>query len=84
MRKDGPGCHPLYPTLDHLAPGTRNHGLQIVCQGLNEVKGQLPLGLFRVLLASEAWRNLMQAWRDQALRDSQDFAAFRKLLRDCT
>ena len=83
MRKNGPGCHPLYPTIDHIAPGTKGHGLQIVCHGLNDIKGNLPLGLYSVLLASETWRNLMVSWREQATKDSTDFLAFRRLLKDC-
>lgn len=83
MRKSGPGCHPLYPTLDHIAPGTKDHGLKIICHGLNDIKGQLPLGLFRVLLASEPWRKLMEAWRDQAEKNSEDFEAFRRIVKSC-
>ncbi len=83
MRGSGPGCHPLYPTIDHTAPGTKTHGLQIISHGLNEMKGQLPLGLFKVLLASEPWRNLMEAWRDQARKNSMDIEAFRRIVKDC-
>jgi len=83
MRKSGPGCHPLYPTIDHTAPGTKTYGLQIICHGLNDIKGQLPLGLFKVLLASEPWRNLMESWRDQARKNSMDSEAFRQILKDC-
>jgi hypothetical protein len=83
MRKNGPGCHPLYPTIDHIAPGTKDHGLQIICHGLNDIKSNLPLGLYKVLLASTTWRSLMEAWRAQAMTNKHDVAAFRSLLKDC-
>lgn len=66
-----------------LAPGTKNHGLQIIYRSLNDTKGQLPLGLFKVLLASEQWRKLMDAWRDQAQKNNGEIEAFRRIVKNC-
>ena len=79
--KDGQGCHPLYPAVDHIDPGNRDGGFQIVCYALNDLKGHLPLDCFNALIATDAWRRLMQDWKQQAARDPHDRAALMRLLR---
>jgi hypothetical protein len=79
--RGGAGCHPLYAALDHSAPGTHVHGLQIVSYALNDLKGHLPLDCFRDLIKTPSWRRLMSAWRRQERLDVTDRTAFRALLR---
>lgn len=73
----GQGAHPLYAAVDHIAPGRSDHGYQIVSYDLNDLKGHLPVRLFRCLQSTEAWQELMSAWREQALKDAHDRDAFR-------
>jgi hypothetical protein len=40
--KDGKGCHPLSPAIDHTSPGNPNE-FKIVCYDLNDFKGCLTL-----------------------------------------
>ena|SRR5579862_3127768 len=75
------GCHPLYAALDHCAPGSRFHGLQIVSYALNDLKGHLPLDCFQQLSQTAAWQRLMRAWRRQQRLNVADRDAFRALLR---
>jgi hypothetical protein len=75
------GCHPLSPAVDHIDPGNRSGGMQLVCYALNDLKGHLPLDCFRALVATPAWHRLMEAWRKQARLDPNDREAFRRLLR---
>ena len=77
----GPGCHPLYAALDHCAPGSRYHGIQIVSYALNDLKGHLPLDCFISLSRTPSWQRLMKEWRRQQLRNEADREAFRSLLR---
>lgn len=77
----GLGCHPLYAALDHCAPGSICHGIQIVSYALNDLKGHLPLECFIALSGTPAWQRLMEAWRRQQIRNAADRAAFRALLR---
>ncbi len=60
------GCHPLYAAVDHISPGNREHGHQLVCYDLNDLKGHLPKKVFIELQKTSAWRNLMQQWRSQS------------------
>ena len=79
--KDGRGCHPLSPAIDHIDPGFSGGGFQIVCYALNDLKGHLPVECFLALKNTDAWLDLMKAWRAQAESDSSDREAFRRLLR---
>lgn len=80
-QKNGYGCHPLYPAIDHKDPGNSKGGFQVVCYALNDLKGHLPLDCFNALKKTRAWCKLMRAWRLQAKKDPTDREAFRKLLR---
>jgi hypothetical protein len=77
----GKGCHPLYAAVDHVAPGSRAQGHQLVCYDLNDLKGHLPPILFAALRRSTEWKNLMSLWRAQAERDPSDRGAFKALIR---
>ena len=58
--------HPLFAELDHIAPGTEDEGLQIICRALNRAKGRLPYFLFMALKETDEWKGLMVRWRAQA------------------
>jgi hypothetical protein len=77
----GPGCHPLYAAIDHVAPKSRDQGCQIVCYDLNDLKGHLPPPLFSALAATEAWQSFMAAWSAQAESDPPDIKASKALLK---
>ena len=79
--KNGRGCHPLYPAVDHIDPGNRDGGVQIVCYALNDLKGHLPFDCFNALVETDAWKGLMKRWAEQAALYSGDRAAFKRLLR---
>jgi hypothetical protein len=79
--KDGAGCHPLSPAVDHIDPGNRHGGHQIVCYALNDLKGHLPTDCFDALCTTDAWKSLMARWRAQADADPTDRDVFRRLLR---
>jgi len=76
------GCHPLYAAVDHVSPGNREHGHQLVCYDLNDLKGHLPKKVFIELQKTSAWKNLMQQWRSQSENNPMDIAAFKTLLKD--
>jgi hypothetical protein len=76
------GCHPLYAAVDHVSPGNREHGHQLVCYDLNDLKGHLPKKVFIELQKTSAWKNLMQQWRSQSENNPMDIAAFKALLKD--
>jgi hypothetical protein len=75
-------CHPLYASFDHTEPQSLEHGFEIVCAGLNDLKGQLPAHLFRALQATEEWKTIMARWREVELATPDDHAALRAALRD--
>ncbi|HOS45696.1 MAG TPA: hypothetical protein PLQ69_04380 [Paludibacter sp.] len=77
----GSGCHPLYPAVDHKDPGNPTGGHQIVCYALNDLKGHLPPDCFKALTETDAWKNLIQKWVEQAENGNTDREAFRRLLR---
>lgn len=79
--KGGRGCHPLYAAVDHIDPGNRIGGYQIICYALNDLKGHLPPDCFKALSATKVWQKLMDKWRDQAQKDNADREAFKRLLR---
>ena len=79
---NGQGCHPLYAAVDHVSPGNTEHGHQLVCYDLNDLKGHLPKKVFSELQKTSAWKNLMQLWRSQSEKDPMDIAAFKTLLKD--
>lgn len=79
--KEGRGCYPLYPAVDHIDPGNPEGGHQIVCYALNDRKGHLPPDCFNALSKTEAWQSLMERWRKQAEHDKNDRKAFMRLLR---
>ncbi|AMU86006.1 hypothetical protein [Dehalococcoides mccartyi] len=79
---NGQGCHPLYAAVDHVSPGNSEHGHQLVCYDLNDLKGHLPKKVFSELQKTSAWKNLMQQWRSQSEKDPMDIAAFKTLLKD--
>jgi hypothetical protein len=71
----------LSPAVDHIDPGNRDGGVQLVCYALNDLKGHLPVDCFEALRETQAWGRLMDAWRGQARLDPKDWEAFRRLLR---
>ncbi|APH11925.1 hypothetical protein ASJ33_01530 [Dehalococcoides mccartyi] len=79
---NGQGCHPLYAAVDHISPGNREHGHQLVCYDLNDLKGHLPKKVFTELQNTSAWKDLMQQWRSQSENDPTNIAAFKALLKD--
>lgn len=72
--------HPLYAVVDHCAPGSDDYGHEIVCNDLNDIKGHLPYDCFQALRVTDAWRQFMLRWRQQAERDP-DRSALRALRR---
>jgi len=77
---DGKQNHPLFGDLDHRVPGSDSGGHQVICHALNAAKGSLPLFLFEALTSTTAWQELMAAWRQQAIEDRNNLAAFERLL----
>lgn len=77
----GAGCHPLYAALDHVSPGRSDHGHQIICYDLNDLKACLPPVLFDALRRTPEWKVFMQAWRDQAEKDQNNRQAFKALIK---
>ncbi|HRS66424.1 MAG TPA: hypothetical protein P5519_11130 [Spirochaetia bacterium] len=77
----GRGCHPLYAAVDHIDPGNREGGYQIICYALNDLKGHLPTDCFKALQETNEWKKLMSKWRNQAKKDATDREAFKRLLR---
>jgi hypothetical protein len=77
----GEGCHPLSPAVDHVVPGSKLGGYQLVSYDLNDLKGHLPDDCFRALVETNAWKKLMVAWKAQSELDPYDREAFRKLRR---
>lgn len=75
----GPGCHPLYASLDHCAPGGAE--CWIVCYALNDLKGHIPAECFDALRKTAAWKRLMERWYRQFARNWRDREAFYALLR---
>jgi hypothetical protein len=75
----GEGCHPLYPAVDHIVPGSKSGGWQLVSYDLNDLKGHLPDDCFRALVETDAWKRLMAEWKAQAEKDPLDREAFRHL-----
>lgn len=78
--KGGRGCHPLYAAVDHIDPGNREGGYQIICYALNDLKGHLPPDCFKALLETNEWKKLMSKWGRQAKKDVSDREAFRRIL----
>jgi hypothetical protein len=76
----GVSCHPLYAAIDHIAPQNNAAGFQLVSYDLNDLKGHLPIGLFRALARSSEWITLMQAWRELAERNPNDISGFKALI----
>jgi hypothetical protein len=79
--KNGRGCHPLYPAVDHKDPGNPNGGYQIVCYALNDLKGHLPTECFKALRSTKAWKSLMQEWRAKAETGPKKREKFERLVR---
>ena len=44
--RNGRGCHPLSPAVDHVEPGHASGRRQLVCDALNDLKGHLPAACF--------------------------------------
>lgn len=80
-QRGGLGCHPLYPAVDHKDPGNPHGGYQIICYALNDLKGHMPVECFEALCKTRAWKELMQRWRVQAEKNSNDREVFRLLIR---
>ncbi len=76
------GCHPLYAAVDHVSPGNKEYGHQIVCYDLNDLKGHLPNKVFIALRNTSAWKDLMRQWKSQAENNPMDINAFKALLKD--
>ena len=76
------GCHPLYAAIDHISPNDESYGYQLVCYDLNDLKGHLPVKVFKELQETSAWKSLMQQWKSQAESDPFDIHAFKTLLKD--
>jgi len=57
--------HLLYASVGYISPANKEKGYQIICRGLNDIKGHLPFDCFEALQGTEAWKSLMRAWRYQ-------------------
>ncbi len=79
--KDGPGCHPLSPAVDHKDPCDPKSGFQIVCYALNDLKGHLPVDCFDALSSSNAWKELMRKWKEKADKEPGDREGLMRLIR---
>ena len=81
-QRGGPGVHPLYASIDHIAPGNPAHGYQIVCYALNDLKGHLPYNCFKALMETSEWKSLMGKWKAQAKKNPDDREAFKHIVRE--
>jgi len=79
-QKGGLGVHPLYPAVDHVECRTGEHGYQIICYALNDVKGHIPFDCFEALKRTEPWQALMSRWKSLAEIDPANREAFRMLI----
>ena len=73
-------CHPLYAAVDDIAPQNRDAGFQLASYDLNDLKGHLPVSLFRALAGSSEWIEPMSAWRALAESDPSNIAGFKSLI----
>jgi hypothetical protein len=68
----------LYATVDH----THESGplaFEIVCGGLNDIRGQFPMYLFREATYSEAWKKMVVNLHQQFRTDPSDNGAFYRI-----
>lgn len=65
-KKGGPGSHPLYAAVDHVKPQSKEHGFQILCYDINDLKGHLPPILFNALIKTEEWKSFVKEWKELA------------------
>ena len=72
------GKHALAAELDHVAPDSVRQGWKIACSLVNDRKGTLPYGLFKVLLESGAWARYCDALR-ACWEEHQDVERLRPL-----
>jgi hypothetical protein len=76
------GCHPLYAAIDHISPSNSTYGYQIVCYDLNDLKGHLSYKIFKELVLTEVWKQLMEAWRLLAEKNPMEVEAFKEAVKD--
>jgi len=76
------GCHPLCAAVDHISPGNKESGQQIICYDLNDLKGHLPHKIFKELKFTRSWNELMTQWRRQTETNNMDIIAFKNILKD--
>jgi len=81
-QRGGPGVHPLYASIDHIAPKNTARGHQIVCYALNDLKGHLPYNCFQALKKTTEWQSLMKKWKAQAKKNPDDREAFKQILHE--
>ena len=79
-RKGGLGCHPLYASVDHVNPSKADHGFEIVCYDINDLKGHLPPVLFNALRKTEEWKRFVKRWEEKAELLAEDRQVFRDLI----
>lgn len=79
-QKGGPGCHPLYAAVDHINPNRTDHGFQILCYDINDLKAHLPLPLFNALTKTKEWKRFAKAWGELSKSSPNDIKALKKLI----
>lgn len=72
-KKSGHGCHPLYASVDHKNPSREDHGFQIICYDINDLKGHLPIPLFEALKKTPEWRRFVEKWKKLPPDDIKGF-----------
>lgn len=79
-KSGGQGCHPLYAAVDHINPKREDHGFQILCYSINDLKGHLPPPLFNALTKTQEWKKFVQAWKEVAESSPNKRQVFKKLI----
>ena len=79
-QKGGLGCHPLYASVDHINPKRTDHGFQILCYDINDLKAHLPLPLFNALIKTKEWKRFTKEWKRLAKSSPNNREAFKKLI----
>ncbi len=77
----GPGCHPLYASVDHIHPGSGDK-FQILCYDINDLKGHLPSMLFNALKKTKEWKKFTTLWKKIAEKSPRDIQKFKSLIEE--
>ncbi len=79
-KSGGPGCHPLYASVDHINPARSDQGFQILCYDINDLKAHLPPPLCNALTRTPEWKLFVAEWRTLADSSPNDREPFKQLI----